>query len=324
MIKISHGAKGKPEYIPFCGSRDEALMHEKEIRGLTDTSDPGFADHLPEFRLMYANRSSPRSVESLGYSFQHLQAFLGHCKLRHLTPMLIEQYKQHRLAAGVKKRTVNVELSALSAYITWVNEAKGCKFHKPKLFTRKETKPPLPQVLTVGEIVVIMEHLDGDMRLIVELMALAGLRRNEVLNLTAADVDVRAGVIRIHGKGGRYRMAPLGEGTWKKINELCRWRPDGPLFPSPQDMTRPRKDIRKAIQQAARAAGNTKHVTPHLFRHSFGAALVNNGADIRIIQELLGHSELTTTQLYTQVAGNVKRAAVAGLAATVAKEQSHK
>lgn len=319
MIKIFHGRAGKPEYIAFRGTVDEARMHERELRGLTDTSDPRLEDHLPEFRLTYRNRSAARSLESLDLSLKRLKAFFGNCRLRHITPMMIEQYKEERLATGVKKRTVSIELCALSAYISWVNEVKGGQFLKPKLFTRRETLPPLPQVLTVPEIAAIIGKLKGDMRLIVELMLLSGLRSNEVLNLTAANVDIASGVIRVHGKGGKYRMAPIGTAKIiQRLAKICKARPTGPLFPSTRLPGQPRKDIRKPITTAAKAAGITKHVHPHLLRHSFATALINDGTDIRIIQELLGHSELATTQRYTQIAGNVKMAAVTGLAAMVA------
>ena len=79
------------------------------------------------------------------------------------------------------------------------------------------------------------------------------------------------------------------------------------------------RDIRKPIREAARAAGVTKHITPHLFRHSFATALLNGGIDIRIIQQLLGHSELATTQIYTQVADASMRIATEHLVAMVAK-----
>jgi len=87
-------------------------------------------------------------------------------------------------------------------------------------------------------------------------------------------------------------------------------------------LCRPWVDIRRQIETAAKKAGISKHVTPHLFRHSFATALLNGGADIRVIQELLGHSELSTTQGYTQVADTIKRAETARLAAMVATLQN--
>jgi hypothetical protein len=176
MIKIFHGRKGKPEYIPFKGPREEALIFERELRGLVDRSDPGFDDLVPEWLLAYKNKSRPRTVESVNYSLKHLRDFFGGYKLRQITPTLVEQYKAKRLDDGVKKRTITVELSSLSAYLQWVNDHYGKQYLRPKLFSRKECRPDMPQVLTVSEMVAIFRKLDGDVKTAVQLMALCGLR----------------------------------------------------------------------------------------------------------------------------------------------------
>lgn len=323
MIKISHGRDEKPEYIPFCGSREEGLKFEAELRGTVNHTDPGWHDLLPDFLLTFKNRASVNGVLSMGYSMQHLTAFFGGFKMRHLTPMLIEQYKAHRLSEGVKKKTINIELSALSSYLNWQNETTGSLHKLPKRFTRRETRPPLPQVLTIQELGDIIAALQGDMQIIASLMGLCGLRRNEALGLTAQQVDFAGRTLRIHGKGGKWRLAPVeAAGIMTRLQALCQERPQGPLFVSPRT-GRPWVDIRRQIETAARKAGISKHVTPHLFRHSFATALLNGGADIRVIQELLGHSELATTQGYTQVADTIKRAETSRLAAMVANLQNH-
>jgi len=174
MIKISHGRKEKPEYIPFHGTRDEALTLEAEIRGTVNRSDPWFSDLLPEFRVAYRNRASKRGLEVMDNSMRHLVAFFGTFRMRHIAPSLIEQYKASRLDAGVKKRTVNIELSGLSAYITWLNETTGSKYQRPKRFTKRETRPPIPSPLSPAELVALFRHLQGDIRTMVEIMATCG------------------------------------------------------------------------------------------------------------------------------------------------------
>lgn len=323
MIRISRGRQGKAEYIPWSGDRDSALRFERELRGEADRSDPDFADFLPDFLLQYRNRCRPKTVESIKYSLAHLEKFFGSYKLRQITAVLVERYKAVRLKDGVKKRTINIELSALSSYLRWVNTNRGTSFHLPKLFTRRETKAALPRVLTPTETAALVEQLVGDLRVIVELMAWCGLRRNEALGLTAAEVDPAGAAVTVSGKGGKWRRVPVVyPGLLARLAELCRQRPTGPLFPSPVDPGEPRKDIRKPLRTAAKAAGITKEVRPHLLRHSFGAAMVNNGADIRIIQELLGHSELTTTQLYTQVADLAGRLAMERMVTNVTNDKT--
>ena len=318
MIKISHGRKGKADYIPYCGNREEALIFEREIRGLADRADPGFLDLLPDFKISYKNRVRANTYKSLEYSLKHLEPFFAGYKMRHILPSIIEQYKAARLADGVKKRTINIELSALSAYITWINETTGSDFLRPKKFGKKETMPDMPMVLSVQEIVAILRELDGDVRIMVSLMGLCGLRRNEVLHLSADQIDTDGRCIRVVGKGGKWRMVPVADTLLMDlVTKKAQQNPAGPLFVSPRT-GRAWVNIKSALQTAARKAGITKKVNPHLLRHSFATALVNDGADIRIIQELLGHSEIATTQIYTQIAANSKRAAVERLVAQVA------
>ncbi len=205
MIKISHGRKVKAEYIPFEGSRDDALQLEAEIRGTVDRTDPGFPDLLPEFKVAYRNRASLRGYEVMENSLRHLTGFFGGFKMRHLAPTLIEQYKAKRLADGVKKRTINIELSGLSAYITWLNETTGSQYKRPKRFGKRETKPPMMRPLTVDEMVAVIGALDGDIRTMIEIMASCGLRRDEVYGLRKIDYDQGGRTFTVRGKGGKER-----------------------------------------------------------------------------------------------------------------------
>lgn len=320
MIKISRGRNNPAEYVPYCGSREEALSFERDLRGLRETADPAWPDRLPEFLLAYKNRASPRGYDCLDNSLRHLGAFFGGHKLRHIGPQLVEGYKAARLAAGVTKRTVNIELSALSAYLTWHNETYRTDFPRPRRFGKRETAPPLPRPLDVSEIADVLRALEGDLRAIVALMALCGLRKNEVLTLTADAVNPAAQTLTIRGKGGRERVVPYAGLIAPLLDAARAAHPEGPLFPSPRKAGAPRSDLRRSIIRACRRAGITRHVYPHLFRHSFATALVNAGENLRTIQELLGHAELATTQIYTHVAALTKRRAAEALAATVATE----
>jgi len=321
MIKISHGRTGKPEYISFPGTKEEGKVYERELRGLNDTTDPGFTERLPDFKIAYKNRSSARGYEVCENSLRHLEAFYSPYKLRTITHTLNEQYKARRLAE-VKKRTINIELSILSAYLRWHNENYNTTYPYPKRFTKKETKPPMELTLTLDEIKGFFKHLKGEVRTIMLLMAVNGLRKNEALQLTIADIDLPANNMKIWGKGGKWRLAPISyqslrneiEAAIEKRNSTAKAankqpNPKAYLFPSPVKADQPWTDIRKPIKAAAKAAGITKHIHPHLFRHSFATALLEGGVDISIISELLGHSELSTTQGYLRVSTTTMRTA---------------
>ena len=324
MIKISHGRKGKAEYIPFQGTREEALIFERDLRGLTDRSDPGFSDHLPDFLIAYRNRVRPNTYKSMMASLKHLQPFFSGLKMRYITPAMIEKYKAHRLDQGVKKRTINIELSALSSYITWMNENLGTKFEKPRPFSSKETRAPSPVVLTTDELAALISQLTGQARTIVSLMAMCGLRQDEVFSLTVGQVDIDGRLLRIYGKGGKWRATPLPEPLVDDMLARCDGRVvDDLVFTSTRTGGRV-TDIRKSLTKAAARAGIHKHVTPHLLRHSFATALVNSGENLRIIQEIMGHADIQTTQIYTHIAAQSKRAAVDKLVAMVATVKSDK
>jgi len=337
MIKISHGRKEKAEYIDYPGSREDALIYYREITGKADTTDPGFQDRLPEFLIHYRNNSSVRGMEVCENSLKHLTAFFGGQKLRHITPHLVEQYKAARLKAPAKKngageiistikpRTINIELSILSAYFDFMNRNHNTQLDKPQRFRKRDTAAPMPIPLLPAELAGIINNLTGNVKIITMLMAYNGLRRNEAFNLQAQDIDIDGGNITIRGKGGKWRVVPVvAPELLAQLKQAKGKIQIGTLLPN-EDTGKPYNDIRKPIRRAAKMAGITKHINPHLFRHSFGTALVGAQVNLRIIQGLLGHSEIATTQIYTHLntASLTSGAtAMAQLVANVAKQKA--
>jgi len=136
----------------------------------------------------------------------------------------------------------------------------------------------------------------------------SGLRVSELVELRLADVDLAAGVVSPLGKGQKRRVVPLGElaidsvgrylaevrGQWARVNERC-------MFVTQRGGGMTRQAFWKNIKRYARVAGITKRVSPHTLRHSFATHLLEGGADLRVVQTLLGHADLTTTQVYTHV-----------------------
>lgn len=148
---------------------------------------------------------------------------------------------------------------------------------------------------------------------VVELLFGAGLRVGEVANLSAERIDLEAESIRVDGKGARERMIPIVSGELKlALNDYLRNRPalDTPasrFFLNPRTGRRLSEDaIRRVVHRLARAAGIGR-VTPHMFRHTFATLLLERGADLRVIQRLLGHSSIVTTTIYAQVSERSQR-----------------
>lgn len=308
MIKIFRG-KNKPNYIPFEGSREMALIFERELRGIADTSDPEFTDKMPEFKIAYKNEVMASTFKDFEWALLKLEPFFTPFKIRQITPFLIEQYKALRLES-VGKRTINRELSYLSKYLQY------CKSDlKPVKFRKKDCQPPPPQVMTMKEMQLLIDNLQPPVKHLVQLMAYNGLRRNEAFNIKSVDADSDGKHVRVWGKGGKWRTAPIGLPELQKaIAAAKKLRPDGYLFPN-ERTGEPYKDIRKSLRPAAVKAGIEGHVYNHLCRHSFATALVTEENNLTVIQNLMGHSDIKMTQQYIHLADTAMGRATDKLAA---------
>jgi integrase/recombinase XerD len=175
----------------------------------------------------------------------------------------------------------------------------------------------LPETLTVAEVDALLEAAPGlRARALLELLYAAGLRVSEALGLDREDLSTDGGFVRVIGKGDKERLVPVGDVA---LDWLARWiaqeRPGllalshvapargGPLFLGDRGARLARQQAFATVKAAARVAGLPEAISPHTLRHSFATHLLEGGADLRIVQELLGHASISTTQLYTHVTG---------------------
>ena len=175
----------------------------------------------------------------------------------------------------------------------------------------------LPETLTVAEVDALLEAApDLRARALLELLYAAGLRVSEALGLDREDLSTDGGFVRVIGKGDKERLVPVGDIA---LDWLDRWLADGrpallalahvtplrggPLFLGDRGGRLARQQAFAIVKAAARTAGLPEAVSPHTLRHSFATHLLEGGADLRIVQELLGHASISTTQLYTHVTG---------------------
>jgi integrase/recombinase XerD len=143
-----------------------------------------------------------------------------------------------------------------------------------------------------------------------EVLYACGLRVSELINLTISDINLRQGVIRIFGKGSKERLVPLGDEAMAWIEkymqhgrpELIGMAQDDIVFPSTRGKIMTRQTFWHRIKHWASVAHIEKEISPHTLRHAFATHLLNHGADLRVVQLLLGHSDLSTTQIYTHIA----------------------
>ncbi len=201
-------------------------------------------------------------------------------------------------------------------------------------------KPPtpsrrLPKSLPLDDVLALLDgaggeaHTDGPLtlrnRALLELLYSTGARISEAVGLDVDDVDTEARSVLLRGKGGKQRLVPVGRPAIAALDAyLVRGRPDlarrrrgagssgGALFLNARGGRLSRQSAWQVLQDAAERAGITAAVSPHTLRHSFATHLLDGGADVRVVQELLGHASVTTTQIYTLVTVNALREVWAG------------
>ncbi|SQF97301.1 Site-specific tyrosine recombinase XerD [Paucimonas lemoignei] len=175
---------------------------------------------------------------------------------------------------------------------------------------------PLPKSLSEADVDALLaapdlsEAIGQRDKAMLEVLYACGLRVTELISLTLEQVNLRQGVLRVMGKGSKERLVPMGEEAIVWIerymrgarDELLGGRPSDVLFPSQRGEQMTRQTFWHRIKHQAMAAGISKSLSPHTLRHAFATHLLNHGADLRVVQMLLGHSDLSTTQIYTHVA----------------------
>ena len=217
---------------------------------------------------------------------------------------------------GKSSRTSARRLSSLRRFFQYLAR-EGRISHDPcARVAAPRIGRPLPKSLTEEEVESLLDAPDTATavgqrdRAMLEVLYATGLRVSELVGLQLVQVNLRQGVLRVIGKGNKERLMPLGEeaSDWveKFIRqgraELLQGPPADVLFPSRRGRMMTRQTFWYAIKRHAVRAGISKTLSPHVVRHAFATHLLNHGADLRVVQMLLGHSDISTTQIYTHVA----------------------
>lgn len=225
-------------------------------------------------------------------------------------------YLDHQYQRGMGARTVSRQLSALRGFFRWMVREGRMQEDPTALIERPRSGRPLPKTLSESDVEALLEAPDVETaiglrdRTMLEVLYAAGLRVSELVGLTLTEVNVRQGLVRIIGKGNKERLVPLGE---QALDWLQRYMRDGrpllladirseALFPGRAGRAMTRQTFWYRLKAMALRAGLDKPLSPHTLRHAFATHLLNHGADLRVVQMLLGHSDLSTTQIYTHVA----------------------
>ena len=236
-----------------------------------------------------------------------------------LTPERIDHRDLRRFAgtlsdAGASRTTVARKLAATRALYRHLVAVGAVEASPADLVASPKRDQHLPTVLKPGEVSELFTRMPASTPLelrdlaLFELSYSAGLRSEELVNLDLGSLDADAEEVRVEGKGGRTRVVPVGEPAWRALQSyLDRGRPaldsgEGPaLFLSKSGLRLSTSDVRRRLRAALRRTAMQTGASPHALRHSFATHLLEGGADLRSIQELLGHASISTTQAYTRV-----------------------
>jgi integrase/recombinase XerD len=238
------------------------------------------------------------------------------CALENLARADFERYLADKLESGTSIRSLNRALSSSRRFFAW-RMMNGASAADPTLGIKSPRNPQrLPVSLSEADVESLLNAPQTQSALglrdkaMFETLYATGLRVSELIGLTRAQVNCQAGVVKVLGKGSKERLVPLGETAVEWIRrydktarcEILGEKKSESLFITGQGGAMSRQMFWKLIKRYAIIAGIRAEISPHTLRHAFATHLLNHGADLRVVQLLLGHSDISTTQIYTHVA----------------------
>lgn len=274
---------------PLADSYLEHLLVEK---GLAENTVAAYAADLSSFLSFLAERSFP---------------------LEEVTDQTLFLYIVDTRRRGMSGRSLARHLSTLRGFFVFAREGGLFEEDPAQFLENPKITRSLPEVLSKTEMAAVLaspkltEKLGFRDRTMLELLYACGLRATELCTLRFLDLDLSANLVRVFGKGAKERLVPIHAEAARFVHEYCAfWRPlFAPrcdfLFLNRSGMGISRVALWKIVQRHALAAGVSRAVSPHTFRHSFATHLLEGGADLRAVQLLLGHADISATEVYTHV-----------------------
>lgn len=272
---------------------DEYMIYLTVEKGLAASSRDGYKQDL----LHYLEALNSKGTSPLEATRHHIQEYL------------VGLYTY-----GLATATVSRRLSAIRTFHEFLLMEQKTASNPCSLVEGPKSSRKLPEVLGIAEAGRLLESFDGTSpkslrdRAMAETMYAAGLRVTELLSLRLEDVYLDSGFVRCLGKGNRERLVPIGEEAANSLalyltkgRPVLEQAPSRTLFLNRYGDPMTRQGFWKVLKGQAEKAGITKKLTPHILRHSFATHLMENGADLRLVQELLGHVDISTTQIYTHI-----------------------
>ncbi|MDR1413177.1 MAG: tyrosine recombinase, partial [Actinomycetes bacterium] len=286
--QTTDSASKKPDFY------EQFITYLRDVRNLSEHTLRAYATDLALFRLWVERKQ----FDPLTINFKNLRHYLAEMNAIHAA-----------------RSTIARRLASLRSFYAWMVETNRVEKNPAQLLVTPGRPRRLPKALRPADTEALLATPDvatptgaRDAALL-EFLYASGGRVSEVVTLTIADLDFDQGMALVHGKGAKDRLIPLHTLAIDALKQYLNYaRPrlkpqpsEAAVFLSTRGHPLSTDAIRRIVAAVARAAGLSVHVTPHMLRHSFATDLLNEGADLRSVQELLGHANLSTTQIYTQV-----------------------
>ncbi len=258
------------------------------------------------------------TLDSYNRDLNQFLGFLGREKVQDLhlaTRNIIMAYMLFLQKRGRATATVSRHLAALKSFYHFLLREKYIEKDPTANLESPKLEKKLPRILTVNEVEMLLNQPRGlepaglRDKAMLELLYATGIRVSELISLDVSHINLDMGYIRCFGKGSKERIVPVGSLARKGVHEylqkgrakLIKNKVEQALFVNQHGRRLTRQGFWKIIKKYARWAGISKGITPHTLRHSFATHLLENGADLRSVQEMLGHADITTTQIYTHL-----------------------
>ena len=276
--------------------------------------------YLEEFRdyLQFERGVSPRTLEAYGRDLKRLVEYakrLGIEDADRLTANHLREFVYDLKDQGLQATSIRRTLSGVRTFFTFLLAEGHVKADPTEQVDMPKTWRKLPNILSREDVERILEAPEIGDRLywrdkaLLEFAYASGVRVSELATLKVRDVDLSEGVATVFGKGSKERMVPIGRSAQRALDIYIReTRPglakregQGTVFLNAQGRPLTRMGIWKILRKHVKRAGVKKRVTPHTLRHCFATHLLEGGADLAAVQEMLGHADISTTQIYTHV-----------------------
>ena len=263
--------------------------------------------------LLFEKKYSENTIKSYERDLKKFQKYFDNKNIKTINKKDIQNYIEH-LSKELEEKSVSRNISTLKSFYKYQKITKEIDKNPMETIINPKLKKTLPKVLSEEEINKLLDiNLNNDFdyrnKAMLELMYSSGLRVSELINLKVNDIDLNNEVVRIFGKGSKERIVPLNEYTVDAIKtyitnhrkELFKHGENDYLFLNNHGLKMTRQGFFKILKKIAKEKNIKTEFSPHTLRHSFATHLLKYGADLRSIQELLGHSDISSTQIYTHI-----------------------